>query len=143
MDWKVLVLMAITPYVLSLPLEFCCRDNSIPSSSFDFQIHSTIPELNANLEAYMHPALSSPEIRNQVMVYEEPSPCCISPILPKTRTKISQTKDRTSIEPHRVKRFPIHLDPLYQYRYLARSGRKQFFFKFFLFFPCKSTVSQI
>ena len=25
---------------------------------------------------------------------------------------------------NRDKRFPIHLDPLYQYRFLARSGRK-------------------
>lgn len=34
----------------------------------------------------------------------------------------------SSVSLRRAKRFPIHLDPLYQYRYLARSGRKLLLF---------------
>lgn len=128
MDWKVFVLVAVLPNVLSLPLELCCQSNSISPSTFNFEFTPSIPVIHSDLESYLNPPISSPETQNQVILYEEEPSCCGNENLPKTKDKIkrSRTKVPTNIGLRRAKRFPIHLDPLYQYRYLARSGRKSF-----------------
>lgn len=52
----------------------------------------------------------------------------------------SSSSSSSNIGPRRAKRFPIHLDPLYQYRYLARSGRKFIPFIPFIFFHFFTSV---
>jgi hypothetical protein len=89
---------------------------------------------------------------------EESSSCCSNNndlSTAKKKDKRPRMKFRTSSGLRRTKRFPIHLDPLYQYRYLARSGRKSclnvvfflfffcFSFFFFLFVNGKTSISRI
>lgn len=141
MDWKVLVLVAtVVPNVIGLPLELCCHKegHSITSASFNFEIPPSIyPVLESDLlgTTYVNPVLSTyQESSNHVIGQYEDNSCCGNSVTS------SNAKDKAgrggefeetrkvpvSFESshHRVKRFPIHLDPLYQYRYLARSGRK-------------------
>lgn len=143
MDWKVLVLVAtVVPNVIGLPLEFCCHKerHSITSASFNIEIPPSIyPVLKSDLleATYVNPVLSTyQESSNHVIgLYEDHSCCGNSVTSSIEKDKASRGFEDTRKVPvsfesshHRVKRFPIHLDPLYQYRYLARSGRKFNFF---------------
>ena len=139
MEWKIFVLVAIyLPNALSLPLELCCQSNSIPSSTFNFELTPSAP--NSQLGSYLNQQVK--------ILYEEETSCCSNEDLPKPTEKVKRprTKVPTSIGLRRTKRFPIHLDPLYQYRYLARSGRKffkesdcPFFFLIWYFYCIKAS----
>lgn len=134
MNLKVLIVFVL-PNVIGLPLEFCCN-NEGHSNSLNIQmspliypavLESDSSETSLNVD----PASSNhyQEASNQVIY---------NTVTPSSNDKDNQhhvdfkTAVGARIHPsfyggsdhHRSKRFPIHLDPLYQYRYLARSGRK-------------------
>ena len=144
MDWKVFVMVAILPSALSLPIEFCCQSNSISSSIFNLKLSPSISVFDSEIEPFISPSIiTSSKMLNAVMPHEESSSCCSNNndlSIAKKKDKRPRMKFRTSSGLRRTKRFPIHLDPLYQYRYLARSGRKSclnvvlFFFVFFVCF---------
>ncbi|KZS06913.1 Uncharacterized protein APZ42_029439 [Daphnia magna] len=128
MDWKVFVSVAILmPTALSLPLEFCCPpSNSISSSTlFSLKMLPPIPVQHSEMKKFVYPPITSPEAQNSAVVHEESSCCSNKSELSKAKKNVikSRMKLRTPTGLRRIKRFPIHLDPLYQYRYLARSGQ--------------------
>lgn len=132
MDWKFFALVAILllPTVLSLPLELCCPSSGISSSTmFSLKMFSPIPVANSELESHIYPSITSLEAQNSAVINEESSCCSNKSDLPKAKKRAvkSRMKFPTPTGLRRTKRFPIHLDPLYQYRYLARSGRKSLF----------------
>nr|CAH0108010.1 unnamed protein product [Daphnia galeata] len=128
MDWKVFVMVAILPSALSLPIEFCCQSNSISSSIFNLKLSPSISVFDSEIEPFISPSIiTSSKMLNAVVPHgEESSSCCSNNndlSTAKKKDKRPRMKFRTSSGLRRTKRFPIHLDPLYQYRYLARSGQ--------------------
>ena len=135
MDWKAIVIMGILPNVLlTLPLEFCCHDNKIVTDTLKVDLVQPVhPVFDSEIDAYIqYPPTQSTKSTNQVTLYEGTS-CCNNDISETKDKDQSQTKPRVLPIVRRNKRFPIHLDPLYQYRYLARSGRELIFFSLFSF----------
>ncbi|XP_046644208.1 uncharacterized protein LOC124329197 [Daphnia pulicaria] len=138
MDWKVFVLVAILPSALSLPMELCCQSSSsssIASSSLNVKLDSSIPVSDSEmLEPFISPSISSssktpdPLLMLMPQQHQESPSCCGNDNdLPTEKKQVKRTRMKirgtTSSGLRRTKRFPIHLDPLYQYRYLARSGQ--------------------
>lgn len=158
MDWKVFVLVAILPSALSLPMELCCQSSSsssssISSSSLNVKLDSSIPVSDSEmLEPFISPSISSSKTPDPLLMLmpqqhqESPSCCGNDNDLPTEKKQVKRTRMKirgtTSSGLRRTKRFPIHLDPLYQYRYLARSGRKSYIMSFVISFVL-STVNGV
>lgn len=123
MDWRTLFLAATLQNVLSLPMDICCPESNPPLSGLSL-LEKPVPVISSSLEFYFNQIKHNEGLSNDITEYREED-CCTNVL---TREELKQpskdTRPEVGLNLQRTKRFPIHLDPLYQYRYLARSGRK-------------------
>ena len=138
MKWNIFILVFVWNQTIGLPFEICCADDQREDDSFvldapeQAELYDNVPEeeeeedkksLFNSFQQVVIPAVD--------LVGGCDERCC-------RRQGFHNSWDKKDSESQlvRTKRFPWHLDPLYQYRYLARSGRELIIilFHFFHFF---------
>lgn len=102
-------------------MDICCPESTPPISTLNL-LEKPIPVISSSLEYYFSQIKQNEDLSNDV---GEDEPCCNNvPTRNEAKQPTKDTRREIGMNLQRTKRFPIHLDPLYQYRYLARSGRK-------------------
>lgn len=107
-------------------MDICCLDsNPAPLSAIRLLENKPIPVLGSSLEYYFNQIKHNEDLSNDISEYLDDEACCNNVLNQEEAKQPSKdTRPEVGLNLKRTKRFPIHLDPLYQYRYLARSGRK-------------------
>lgn len=126
MKWKILMVLVLVwnRTICSLPFEICCPN----------QENALVVDTEAQVELYFD-GDTSRTARNvkdkslfnsfqQVVTPIVEFNDCDESCCRKKSNRNTWTKSRVTDSVARAKRFPMHLDPLYQYRFLSRSGRK-------------------
>lgn len=125
MKWNIFILVFVWNQTIGLPFEICCADDQREDDSFvldapeQAELYDNVPEeeeeedkksLFNSFQQVVIPAVD--------LVGGCDERCC-------RRQGFHNSWDKKDSESQlvRTKRFPWHLDPLYQYRYLARSGQ--------------------
>jgi len=125
MKWKILMVLVLVwnRTICSLPFEICCPN----------QENALVVDTEAQVELYFD-GDTSRTARNvkdkslfnsfqQVVTPIVEFNDCDESCCRKKSNRNTWTKSRVTDSVARAKRFPMHLDPLYQYRFLSRSGQ--------------------
>ena len=123
MNWKAVMIAAILHNFFSLPCVYCCSENNDLSRLE--KINSAV-RLDADTDLTQLIEATSLPISN-VGLKDQHCTCTVdrnNHVYSEEKEKRSRKRRVTSSVLRRMKRYPIHLDPLFQYRYLTRSGRK-------------------
>lgn len=137
MCWKILILALAWNRVISLPSETCCpTEESAPNSGYSAP--EEIPEWYTDSNEIAASEKNDVDDRSFLNPFDqvfragsntaELATCDESCCRKKSSGGGSRAKRASDLV--RVKRFPAHLDPLFQYRFLSRSGRKYNSFKY-------------
>jgi hypothetical protein len=123
MNWKAVILATILHNFFSWPFIYCCTANNDLSRLKNI---NSVARLDADKGlTQLIGAISFP--LDHVGLKDKHSPCTLdrnNHIYSEEKGKRRRKRRIMSAVLRRMKRYPIHLDPLFQYRYLTRSGRK-------------------
>lgn len=127
MNWKTVMLAALLYNLLSFPVVYSCTgtESNDLSDLSRIDLKPSVVLVTDFIQPLGKPI--SLAVDDVAIPKDTDKLCCSSdrnnPIYSQEKEKRRRKRRITSSVLRRIKRFPIHLDPLYQYRYLTRSGR--------------------